>query len=143
MQADFKSSLAFASLTQAGLIVAEVGVGGLFGPIWLYVPLVHLLGHACLRTLQLLRAPNVLHDRHQLENALGDAPHAPPAGAADGAKALRRYRFAFLRGGLDDGLDRWIAAPFVRALRWCDERERGFAQTLNGVAPTETDEARP
>src|SRR5262245_16899746 len=50
VQTDIKSALAFASLVQVGLVVAEVGLG------WRYIPLVHLLGNACLRTLQFLRA---------------------------------------------------------------------------------------
>ena len=52
VQTDIKSALAFASLTQVGIIVAEIGFG------LRYIALIHIIGHACLRTLQLLRAPN-------------------------------------------------------------------------------------
>jgi NADH-quinone oxidoreductase subunit L len=65
VQSDIKSALAFASLTQVGIIIAEIGLG------FRYLALLHLLGHACLRTLQFLRAPSLLHDHHQLENAIG------------------------------------------------------------------------
>ena len=47
VQTDIKAALSFASLSQVGIIVAEIGLG------FRYVALVHLLGHACLRTLQL------------------------------------------------------------------------------------------
>ena len=67
VQTDIKSALAFASLTQVGIIVAEIGCG------LRYIALIHIIGHACLRTLQLLRAPTLLHDYHPLENAIGAA----------------------------------------------------------------------
>src|SRR5581483_11706363 len=63
-QTDIKSALSYACLSQVGLIVAEIGLG------FRYVALVHLLGHACLRTLQFLRAPTLLHDYHLREKAL-------------------------------------------------------------------------
>src|SRR5690606_241423 len=65
VQTDIKSALAFASLTQVGIIVVEIGFG------LRYIPLIHIIGHACLRTLQLLRAPTLLHDYQSLENAIG------------------------------------------------------------------------
>src|SRR5204863_5128287 len=97
VQTDIKSALSFASLVQVGLIVAEIGLG------WRYIPLVHLLGNACLRTLQFLRAPTLLHDYHQLENAIGGhlAPHGRPAGGAAGRFRTWLYRFALARGYLD------------------------------------------
>src|SRR5579883_1349262 len=72
VQTDIKSALSFASLAQVGLIVAEIGLG------FRYIPLIHLLGHACLRTLQFVRAPTLLHDYHTLENAIGQ--HLPQVG---------------------------------------------------------------
>ena len=69
VQTDIKSALSFASLTQVGIIVAEIGLG------FRYVALVHILGHACLRTLQFVRAPTLLHDYRTLENAIGE--HLP------------------------------------------------------------------
>ena len=58
VQSDVKTALAFASLTQVGIITAEIGIG------LPYVALIHIIGHACLRTLQLVRAPTLLHDYH-------------------------------------------------------------------------------
>ncbi len=65
VQTDVKSALAYASLTQVGLIVAEIGFG------FYYLALIHIIGHACLRTLQLLRAPTLLTDYAAVENAMG------------------------------------------------------------------------
>src|SRR5262249_33286198 len=59
VQTDIKSALSFASLAQVGLIVAEIGLGAWFPFLW-YVALAHLLGHACVRTLQFVRAPTLL-----------------------------------------------------------------------------------
>ena len=80
VQSDIKSALAFASLTQVGLIVAEIGLG------LRYIALIHIIGHACLRTLQLLRAPSLLHDYHTIEKRHRRDPcrrgSGPPATAA-------------------------------------------------------------
>ncbi len=47
--ADAKTSLAFASLTQVGVIFVEIGLG------WNSIAVAHVLGHALVRTLQFLR----------------------------------------------------------------------------------------
>ena len=65
VQTDIKAALSFASLAQVGIIVAEIGVG------FRYVALVHLLGHACMRTLQFIRAPSLLQDYRTIEDAIG------------------------------------------------------------------------
>ena len=68
VQSDVKSSLAYASLTQVGIIVVEIAIG------WYTIAFVHLAGHACFRLLQFLSAPNVLHDLHGMESAIGERP---------------------------------------------------------------------
>ncbi|MFY7874548.1 MAG: proton-conducting transporter membrane subunit, partial [Pirellula sp.] len=67
VQTDIKSALAFASLTQVSIIVVEIGLG------LQYLALVHLIGHACMRSLQLLRAPTLLRDYKTMENAIGES----------------------------------------------------------------------
>ena len=101
MQTDIKSALSFASLTQVGIIVAEIGAGRS-----VYVALVHLLGHACLRTLQFLRAPTLLHDYHLLENAIGDRLPRPPGLLG---------RFAPARSGRGCTGSPWSAATWTRS----------------------------
>lgn len=136
VQTDVKSGLAFASLTQVGIITAEIGLG------FRYLALVHVIGHACLRTLQLLRAPSLLHDYHTLENALGGhLHHEPGAWERRLPDHLRRrlYRWSLNRGGLDSFLNEYFATPFLALFRWCDRMERRFTDALTGAVSRESD----
>jgi NADH-quinone oxidoreductase subunit L len=139
VQTDIKSALSFASLVQVGLIVAEIGLG------LRYLALIHLLGNACLRTLQFIRAPTLLHDYHLLENALGEhlAHHGQPGGRAPGRFRTWLYRFALERGYLDALLNEYVVRPFVRLFRWCDGLERRWTDFLAGRALRESDLTKP
>ena len=64
VQADVKSALAYGSMTQVGLIFVEIGLG------WYWLAVLHMIGHASIRTLEILRAPSVLHDYHHIETSL-------------------------------------------------------------------------
>jgi NAD(P)H-quinone oxidoreductase subunit 5 len=123
-QSDIKSALSFASLTQVGLIVAEIGLG------LRYIALIHILGHASLRTLQFLRAPTLLHDYHQLENALG--AHLTHDAGEDTSiwSSGWLYSLAIYRGHLDTLLTDYIARPVLRVLAACDALERGWTSYL-------------
>lgn len=111
VQSDVKSSLAYASLTQVGIIVFEIAIG------WYTIAFVHLAGHACFRLLQFLSAPNVLHDLHGIEAAIGDRP-SPAAGYLETVTSSGVRRRVFLialeRGFLDSILDRVVVEPFTR-----------------------------
>ena len=149
VQSDVKSSLAYAALTQVGVIVVEIALG------WYTLAFVHLAGHACFRLLQFLSAPNVLHDLHGLENAFGGRP-ATRDGAIDrlAPERLRRrlYLAAIERGFLDRAarprrsstrsrawrsrmraLDRWL----VRSR--CEQRprrcSRGSRRRMSDLTP--------
>ena len=114
VQSDVKSSLAYASLTQVGIIVVEIALG------WYAIAFIHLAGHACFRLLQFLSAPNVLHDLHGIEDAIGDRP-ASRGGILDRmvSERVRRrlFLFALERGFLDSVLDRLVVEPFTRTAR--------------------------
>ncbi|HJZ77751.1 MAG TPA: proton-conducting transporter membrane subunit [Vicinamibacterales bacterium] len=114
VQSDVKSSLAYAALTQVGIIVVEIAIG------WYTIAFVHMAGHACFRLLQFLSAPNVLHDLHGMEDALGDRPRRT-VGYLEVIAPDRVRRRVFLialeRGFLDSILDRVIVAPFVHVAR--------------------------
>jgi NADH-quinone oxidoreductase subunit L len=114
VQSDVKSSLAYAALTQVGIIVVEIALG------WYTIAFIHLAGHACFRLLQFLSAPNVLHDLHGMEDAMGDSP-ARAGGYLEGLasdRARRRlFLFALERGFLDSILDRLVVDPFTRLAR--------------------------
>jgi NAD(P)H-quinone oxidoreductase subunit 5 len=137
VQTDIKCALSFASLTQVGLILAEIGMG------WQYVALVHVMGHACWRTLQFLRAPTLLHDYHLIENAIGKRPTQPTWFGNPAAMSPSRvwlYRIAIERGHLDLMIDNWIVIPFVRFFQWCDATERRWTDFLSGGKSRESDE---
>lgn len=137
VQSDIKSALAFASMTQVAMIVAEIGFG------LRYIALVHIIGHACLRTLQLLRAPTLLHDYHTLENAIGgQVVHQPgfwQRRLSEQAQAWW-YRFALERGYLDTILDDFFVTPFGAVFRWCDAAERRWTDWLSGGRSRESDD---
>ncbi len=137
VQNDVKSALAYASVTQVGIITAEIGIG------FRYLPLIHIIGHACLRTLQLLRAPSLLHDYWQLENALGKhIDHEEPI-AADrwfsGALWNRFYKAAHERWYLDGLLDRYVVEPFMAFFLGAERLERRWTQLLESKGEREPD----
>lgn len=132
-QTDIKSALSFASMTQVGIIFAEIGCG------FRYLALAHLLGHACLRTLQLLRAPSLLLDYHRIENAIGHR-RAELASVTTTPNVRRLYRFAFERGYLDNLLDKYLVGVFWSVFRTCDRWERNWTNLLSGTPSRESDE---
>jgi NAD(P)H-quinone oxidoreductase subunit 5 len=98
-----------------------------------------------LRTLQFIRAPTLLHDYHQLENAIGE--HLPRvAGLERYAPSRFRtwlYRFFLERGYLDSMLDEYIVGPFVRLFRACDALERRWTDFLAGRQSRASDVPAP
>tara|TARA_R110002111_G_scaffold2705_4_gene17977 strand:+ start:81372 stop:82763 length:1392 start_codon:yes stop_codon:yes gene_type:complete len=140
VQTDIKSALAFASLTQVGIIVVEIGCG------LRYIALIHIIGHACLRTLQLLRAPSLLHDYHTLENAIGS--HLSQKLSIwvrfmPKRYRIRLYRFELERGYLDALINLLILGPFLALFRLCDRLERRWTNFLSGGESRESDLIKP
>ncbi len=140
VQTDIKSALSFSSLTQVGIIVAEVGVG------FRYLALAHIVGHACLRTLQFLRAPTLLHDYHKIENAIGERLPSgqTPLWSRLISPTLRTslYRMALDHGHLDACLKEWVVRPVVRVLHACDATERRWTDLLSGEESRESDHVK-
>lgn len=128
VQTDVKSALSFAALTQVGLIVAEIGIG------LRYIALIHIIGHACLRTLQFVRAPSILYDVRNMENAMGK--RFSSVGATPSAERPWLYRLALERGYLDSLLDDLIVKPFVRTFQCFDRLERRWTNWLSGPQST-------
>jgi NADH-quinone oxidoreductase subunit L len=140
VQADIKSSLAYAALTQVGVIVVEIALG-------LYtLAFIHIIGHACFRLLQFLSAPNLLHDLHELESALSDQDQpAVPAEASEtdgrwGRARRTLYLVALERGFVDALLDRFVVLPFRWLAHRLDQLDRwlcGFGDTGRAPGPPE------
>jgi NADH-quinone oxidoreductase subunit L len=140
VQTDVKSALAFSSLTQVGIITVEIGLG------FRYLPLVHIIGHACLRTLQLLRAPTLLRDYHNLENAVGGHLQSRTASWERRLPEFLRipiYRLGFERGGFDAYLNCVVVRPFLAVFGWCDRMERRWTDFLTGATSRESDSIPP
>jgi len=111
VSADVKTSLAYASMTQLGLIFAEIGLG----LSWL--ALLHIVGHALVRTLQFLRAPSMLHDYHRMHSAAYG--HLGETGKhynsfVPAPLQLWLYRMGLERGYLDPVIDRYVIAPTLK-----------------------------
>jgi NAD(P)H-quinone oxidoreductase subunit 5 len=127
VQSDVKSSLAYASLTQVGIIIVEIAAG------WYTIAFAHLAGHACFRLLQFLSAPNVLHDLHSIESAVGERL-SPSRSLLDRITSDRVRRRLFLialeRGFLDTALDRFVVDPFYRITRQLTRLDRWLCDVV-------------
>ncbi|EMI16160.1 NADH subunit 5 [Rhodopirellula maiorica SM1] len=138
VQSDIKVSLAYASLTQVGIIVVEIGLG------FRYLALIHIIGHASLRTMQLLRAPTLLRDYNELENALGARITQRQSGwtrILPAAVHRWAYRFGFDRGFMDIALDKFIVRPFLALFSVFDSLERQVTDLISNEASRESDDA--
>ena len=132
VQTDVKSALAYASLTQLGIIVVEIGLG------FQYLALVHIIGHALLRTLQLLRAPSLLQDYQTLENAIGDPLHRTQPKLISlpyTAAPVNGYRFWYERGFFDSVLQRFVVRPFTKFFLLTGSLEDRWTMWLAGNKP--------
>ena len=132
VQTDLKSMLAYASMAQASLILVEIGLG------WRVIPLVHVVGHAILRSLQILRSPSALHDRHELEAALGGHPDlggwSPLSWLPAGAQAAA-YRIALERGYEEMAVTKFVVGPALRLLERLAAAERAWVTWLGEKRP--------
>jgi NAD(P)H-quinone oxidoreductase subunit 5 len=138
--ADAKTSLAYASMAQVGLIFAEIGMG------FTHLALIHILGHALTRTLQFLRAPSMLHDYHGVHAAAGG--HLEPTGAHYEAifparARLWLYRLALDRGHHDAVLERLVVGPLWKLSAGLAGIERRLLGALTEPAAEEHAVAAP
>ncbi len=120
---DAKSALAYATITQVGIMFVECGLG------FPTLAVVHLVAHATLRYYQFLLTPSVLQSALRRRAALG-------ATSADERAAqwellglpLRRYlyRLAIERFEVEAALERWIARPALFLSQRLDALERSL-----------------
>jgi NADH-quinone oxidoreductase subunit L len=127
-QTDIKSALAYASMTQVGLIFVEVGLG------FRLLALAHIVGHAAVRSAQILRSPSLLHDHHHLERAMAEQlPRTGQHLERWVPRALQPwlYRHALERGYFDAILRDHAIHGFVRVLRHLDALDQRWAEWLS------------
>jgi len=131
VQTDLKSMLAYASMAQASLILVEIGLG------WRVIPLMHVVGHAVLRSLQILRSPSALHDRHELEAAIGGHPNLgswSPLSWLPARAQAAIYRIALERG-FEEPAVMGVVGPIVRLLERLAAAERAWVAWLGEKRP--------
>ena len=132
--ADVKTSLAYAAMAQVGVIFVEIGLG------WHTLALLHICGHAAVRTLQFLRAPSMLHDHHRLQAAAGG--HLGETGAHIEQilpAQLRQwmYRWAIERGHHDTVLERFVLLPVVALANFFHRLETRWDKRFIGPSQQE------
>lgn len=133
VQTDVKSQLAYATTTQVGVIFAEIGLG------LPKLALVHLVGHAMLRTLQMLRAPNAILDAALLRAAQArQAPEPTRPAGAPVRIATFFYMLSLERFHLDTNLERWVARPILGLSRALEAGERRLIRWLTRSLPEES-----
>lgn len=132
VQSDVKSQLAYATITQVGVIFVEIGLG------LPRLALFHLVAHALLRTLQLLRAPNAIHDLQVLQSAAGT--HRFITGRQYQAIAPSRaarwlYHLSLERFHLDAFWERSVAGSVLGLARHIAQLESRFTRLFSNDHP--------
>ncbi len=108
---DAKTTLSYAAMSQLGIIFVEIGLG------FPTLALVHLVGHAVVRTLQFLRAPSMLHDYRRVHAAAGgDVGRTGEhyEGVIPSGVRLWLYRFSLERGFYDSIADTLVVNPILK-----------------------------
>jgi len=125
-QTDIKSSLAYAVMTQIGLIYVEIGLG------YYRLALLHMIGHASLRCLQVLRSPGILQQKFSLEKQLGRALPSQ-GGRLERLLPLSIQRFLYRTALSRAHLDGWghgLLVAGLRILRAFDRLESAWVSFL-------------
>ncbi len=138
VQSDAKNQLAYAAMAQVGLVLAEIGLG------LRLLAVVHIAGHAAVRTLQFLRAPSLLHELHLIHSAARGEIRRP--GAQYELLLPERvrtwlYAVAVHRITLDVLLERWLLAPALVLARSLDAAERRVASAFESTPQPAIDPA--
>ncbi|MFO0691177.1 MAG: proton-conducting transporter membrane subunit [Myxococcota bacterium] len=111
VRADAKGALALSSAAQAGLMVAEGGMG------WTDFAMFHLLAHGLLRLAQFLRSPSWLEDAQKRRSSLGGGAFRSGSYMENGLPRPLRdllYAAALSRFGIDAFIDGLFTRPLSR-----------------------------
>ncbi len=143
-QTDAKSRLAYAAMTQVGVMVIEVAFG------FTRLATLHLATHALLRGYQMILAPSSLHTALARQTMYGTDPlpgYDPVGDRLSPATERVWYRLAVDRFHLDVVFDQWVARMFLRVGHLLDGFElvsvRAVARSLGGSAVDTTPPSPP
>jgi NADH:ubiquinone oxidoreductase subunit 5 (subunit L)/multisubunit Na+/H+ antiporter MnhA subunit len=128
VQSDVKSRLAFAAMSQVGLMFVEIGLGFYELALW------HMLGHATLRAWQFLRAPSALDQARVRVTAAGSVRPYFAGVSARLVPARPRamlYRLSLERFHLES-LVLWGASALLTLSKHLDHAERRWERLLSG-----------
>jgi hypothetical protein len=137
VRADAKGALALSSAGQAGLMLAEVGMG------WTTLAMWHLLAHGLLRLIQFLRSPSWLQDAAARRSSLGGGKFRSGFYAERLLPTPLRnllYAAALSRFGMDALIDRLFSRPLSTLADLVSKprprmRERDGARITDDVLP--------
>ncbi len=140
VRADAKGALALASAGQAGLMLAEVGLG------WTTLATCHLLAHGLLRLTQFLRSPSWLTDAQARRSAFGGGRFRSDFYAERLLPIPLRnwlYAAALSRFGMDAILDRLFSRPLSALAHLASSsrprmRKRDGARIADACAPIQS-----
>ncbi|MGK0154954.1 MAG: NADH-quinone oxidoreductase subunit L, partial [Neolewinella sp.] len=104
-----------------------------------YIPLIHICGHATIRSLEILRSPSLLRDHYNLELAVGrHVPRTPIHIERLLPRAIRPwlYRHALERGYFDALLTDQVVYRFKALMQHIDRLDQRITKMLVGSPPT-------
>jgi NADH:ubiquinone oxidoreductase subunit 5 (subunit L)/multisubunit Na+/H+ antiporter MnhA subunit len=145
VRADAKGALALATAGQAGLILAETGIG------WTTLAMWHLLAHGFLRLAQFLRSPSWLTDAQARRSALGGGSYRSNFHVERLLPAPLRnllYAAALSRFGLDALIERLFSRPLSTLAHLVSSprpriRARNGARIADSCVPLQTAGSAP
>ncbi len=119
---DAKTSLAYASQTQLGIIFVEIALG------WHDLAMLHVLGHATVRAMQFLRSPSMMSDYHRVHSGAGGQLSATGVHydrLLPESIQHKLYCFTIFRGFHDAMIQRFLVLPLCKVIgifRWMEGR---------------------
>lgn len=124
VQTDAKSMISYEAVMQIGLIVMEIGFG------LNVIALIHIVGHSSFRTLQMLRAPSLIHDLRNIEQMLG---HHLTSNNQNKQKAFSflLYRISLNKGCMDNIVKDYFVRFFLLPFHMLDRLERKWSNYLS------------
>lgn len=133
VQTDIKSSLAYASLTQVSVIWIEIALG------FYALAILHMIGHAAVRSLQILKSPSALHEHQHLEEALGS--QIPPKAKHLESLVPKPLQLWLYRQSLDRGfaeaiIRNWFFLPITKSLNWFEKLDQKWVGIINNTSKT-------